>query len=272
MENQAITRTLNNICKKASDIADIAKTAKRNGKSLDGHNFYGDKFREALRELAKLENSLSGVASQVFDDDHLTEFRDELTKAKRSVQTARQRSDVVHQLQMICQSKLIPALDSRTASTIPKSEQILTMDVVKGTRGYLSGCIQQANGCYEHQWYYACAVMIRKFFETLIIETFEAHGLDAKIKNKDGDFLMLRDLIDKLLEEPSWNLGRETKRHLPDIKALGDRSAHSRRFLAKKKDVDDVRSHIRIIAEELIHLASYKAFEERDAKIIKSSK
>jgi hypothetical protein len=57
------------------------------------------------------------------------------------------------------------------------------------------------NGAYENGWYDACAVMLRRLVETLIIETFEHHNIAHKIQNASGDFLFLRDLIDKTLAE-----------------------------------------------------------------------
>jgi hypothetical protein len=35
-------------------------------------------------------------------------------------------------------------------NTVPKTEKVLPMSVVKNTRGYLERAIQQANGCYEN--------------------------------------------------------------------------------------------------------------------------
>src|SRR5437763_40075 len=75
-------------------------------------------------------------------------------------------------------------------------------------------------------------LMIRRLVETLIIETFEAHGIADRIKNPGGDFFHLADLVNITLAETSWNLGRNTKQALRDLKDVGDKSAHSRRFIA----------------------------------------
>jgi hypothetical protein len=52
----------------------------------------------------------------------------------------------------------------------PKSEQVLPFSVVRGSRGYIEKVVNQVNGCYENGWFDACAVMIRRLVETLIIE------------------------------------------------------------------------------------------------------
>ncbi len=99
-----------------------------------------------------------------------------------------------------------------TADPIPKTEQVLSHSVVERTRGYLETVIQQANGCYEHNWFDSCSVMIRKFVEILIIEVYEAQHKASDIKGGNGDFFMLGDLVSSILKETSWNLSRETKR------------------------------------------------------------
>jgi hypothetical protein len=138
------------------------------------------------------------------------------------------------------------------------TQQIVMMSLVRNTRGYIVRVANQINGTYEKGWYDACAVMIRRLIETLIIEAFEQHQIAHKIKNSAGDFLYLRDLIDKTLSEPSWNLGRNTKQALPKLKDVGDKSAHSRRFLAQRGDLQPLISDIRTVVQELLYLSGLK--------------
>lgn len=143
--------------------------------------------------------------------------------------------------------------------TAPSYEQpVVILSLVSGTRGYLESLVHQINGTYEHGWYDACAVMIRRMTETLIIEAFESHKLEAKIKNKDGDFLYLGDLINAALSEESWNLGRNAKKSLKALKDIGDKSAHSRRFIAHRRDVDNIMNDLRVVVQELVYLARLK--------------
>src|SRR5229473_1931995 len=111
--------------------------------------------------------------------------------------------------------------------TRPANEFILPHAMVRGTRGYIERVVFQINGCYEKGWFDGCAVMMRRLIETLIIECFEEHGIAEKIKDtRTGDFLYLKELIDKALQETAWNLGRNTKQALPKLKNVGDQSAH----------------------------------------------
>lgn len=130
--------------------------------------------------------------------------------------------------------------------------------MIHGTRGYLERVCFQVNGCYENGWFDACAVMMRRMLETLIIEAFEQNKLDARIKNSAGEFYFLRDLIDSCLNETSWNLSRNTKQALPKLKILGDQSAHSRRYNAHREDIDKITHDFRSACQELLYLARLK--------------
>lgn len=138
------------------------------------------------------------------------------------------------------------------------SQQVLPASLARDTRGYIERIVNQINGTYEKGWFDACAVMIRRLIETLIIEVFEHYNIASKIKNKDGDFLFLNDLIDKVISESTWNLGRGTKTSLRQLKNIGDKSAHSRRFNARRWDIDKIMDGLRTASEELIYLASLK--------------
>ena len=129
----------------------------------------------------------------------------------------------------------------------------------RGTRGYLERICFQVNGCFEQGWFDGCAVMMRRLVETLLIEAFEHHKIDSKVKHPTtGDFLHLRDLIDRALQEPSWNLTRVTKTALPRLKSLGDQSAHSRRYNARREDIDRVSNEFRVCCEEFLYLAGLR--------------
>jgi hypothetical protein len=137
-------------------------------------------------------------------------------------------------------------------------QSVIPRALTRNTRGYIEKVANQANGSYDNGWYDACAVMIRRLLETLIIESFESHGLSDKIKTGQGDFLYLRDLIDKTLAEPSWNLGRNVKTALPRLKDIGDKSAHSRRFNAVRHDIDNIISEVRLVVQELVYLSGLR--------------
>ena len=139
-----------------------------------------------------------------------------------------------------------------------ESQQVIPLSIIRGTRGYLENIANQVNGSYEHGWFDACAVMIRRLVETLIIEAFEHNHIAHKIQDAAGNFLPLSDLINLTLAEGTWNLARGTKRGLPKLKSLGDLSAHSRRYLAHRQDIERVIDDLRVVIQEMVFLAGLK--------------
>jgi hypothetical protein len=141
---------------------------------------------------------------------------------------------------------------------VSESQQVIPFSIVRNTRGYLEKVANQVNGCYENGWFDACAVMVRRLVETLIIEAFEQHGIAHKIKDSSGDFLPLKDLVNLTRSEPTWNLARSTKRGLPKLKSVGDLSAHSRRYVAHRQDIEKIIDDLRVVVQELVYLAGLK--------------
>jgi hypothetical protein len=138
----------------------------------------------------------------------------------------------------------------QTDSLIPRSLANATR------RSYLQRVTYQINASYDAGLFDCTAVMMRRMIETLIIELFESRRLEARIKDPNGHFLMLDNLIARLESEPDVSLSRNTKTGLRKLKELGDKSAHNRRFNAQKSDIDQLGADVRAATEELMHLAN----------------
>jgi hypothetical protein len=138
------------------------------------------------------------------------------------------------------------------------NEPVIYMAMVRGTRGYIEKVAHQVNGCYSSGWYDSCAVMLRRLLETLIIECYETHKIDDRIKDRSGNYLFLKDLVEQILAEKTWTLGRAVRAALPKLKDLGDKSAHSRRFNAHREDIDRLLKDLRDAIQELVSLARLK--------------
>ena len=139
-----------------------------------------------------------------------------------------------------------------------ESQQVIPFSIIRATRGYMEKITNQINGSYEYGWFDACAVMIRRLVETLIIEAFEHNGIAHKIQDPNGDFLPLKDLVNLTLTEQMWNLTRNTRKGLPKLKSIGDLSAHSRRYIAHRHDIDKIIDDLRVVVQELVYLAGLK--------------
>ena len=141
------------------------------------------------------------------------------------------------------------------------SSELLDPQLIDGTKTYVQRAAAQANGCYDRGWYDAAAVMLRKMIETLIIECFEAVGKESQVKNASGEYVQLGELISAFLAESSWHVSRSTTKSLSrlhEIKDLGDKAAHSRRFVANRGDIDKFAKDLRTVVQELAYIVSAK--------------
>jgi hypothetical protein len=259
MKAPELRTLLNSLLSETEAATDIATTAERNKKSIGGHGTYADRFHTAVLSITgtekKVRPHLDGLGLAAED---LAQFDDNLTLLKGTATKAKGRVVAQRALKLVCETAILPKADGMTASPVPSTESVLPMDVVRGTRGYLEAIVTQINGCYEHQWYDACSVMIRKMAEILIIAVYEHKGVAHEIKGADGNFLMLSKLNDNIKTKTAWNLGRETKPCLDKMKELGDRAAHNRHYIAKKPDVDGLRSGLRVTVDDLLHQSGLK--------------
>jgi hypothetical protein len=167
---------------------------------------------------------------------------------------AQSAAKLARELQALVDGTIKPP--SETAPSA--AEPVIYIALVRNTRGYLEKLAHQINGTYANAWYDACAVMIRRLIETLIIESYEAHQIQDRIKDASGDYLFLRDLVGLTLAEKTWTLGRNAKKALPKIKDLGDKAAHNRRYNVHREDIDRVLEDLRTLVQELLSLAGLK--------------
>lgn len=137
------------------------------------------------------------------------------------------------------------------------SNSLYPISIFDNTRGYLIEFAKEASSCYDLGLFNSCLFMLRKITETLIIELYESKGIQSIIKNAKQDYFQLSDLISSLTNEPTWKLTKIVKENLPKIKLLADSSVHSKRFSAKKPDIDGLKTNLRITFEELISHIDY---------------
>lgn len=256
MDEARATQLVNAIVTGSGALSQIAQTALRNGKSLTGTGPYAERFHDAVVKITTVEKLIMPVITAI-DGFDATPLQKHLITLKSTTASQRARVDANKEVRLVCETEILPNIQNLTAPQQPSSEMVLSAAVLSKAPSYLQRSLLQANGCYERRWFDACSVMIRKLIENLIIDVYEKHGKEAEIK-KDGDYFMLAGLITAILGQKYWQLQRETKRELPEIKKLGDRAAHNRRYQATRQDIDQIRSGLRATVDDLLHLAGYK--------------
>jgi hypothetical protein len=143
----------------------------------------------------------------------------------------------------------------RQPDPVPDSGTVLPTELFTAARKYVQAVVRQINLSYDHGLFDCCAVMCRRLFETLIIEAFEKQGALDELKRPDGELEQLSGLIRALERTGAFSIGRQTKQAAKKLKDVGDWSAHNRRHVAVAKDIDDIKSHLRVACGDLLHLA-----------------
>lgn len=134
--------------------------------------------------------------------------------------------------------------------SIVVSDKLFPSDILKNTQYYLEKIGFQMCACYEAGLYDASLVMMRKLLETLIIECFERYNNEDEIKDNNGNFFYLSDLIPKFINSSKWNVSRNLSSYIKEVKKYGDLSAH-------KSDFDKFKFELRQTVQEIVLLIDY---------------
>lgn len=203
----------------------------------------------------------SGELAKLLDDHHVgsphsTRLADALRRS-RMVKESNRGLMLKPGSRKLIYDWLAPIVD-QVAPPIDHSSAYLPYAVWATTRGYIESVCAQLNGCFQYQFYDAASVMLRRLIETLIIEGYEARLRPHEIRDANGEYVTLKHLIDRAIDKSpttGLSLGRDAKKALEQIKALGDRAAHNRRFVAHANDLTSIQSGVRVTVQELIAIA-----------------
>lgn len=132
---------------------------------------------------------------------------------------------------------------------------VLDPQIFENARSYVKGIVWQINAAYDHALFDCAAVMCRRLLETLSIDAFDKQGQMVLIRDGSGELLMFSGIISALKGQQKFHVGRQTKRALDKVKAIGDMSAHNRTYIAREKHIDDVRDILSAACMDLLHLS-----------------
>jgi hypothetical protein len=226
----------------------VARTARKHNKSLAGDNFYGNKLAEMRADAT---NAFAALGSQSAGD---TSALAELIQTVFSAKTRQaERLAAVRELSYALRTTW---KQTKTATLTTSDEGVFPLTILtQANRSYITTIGRQMNGCFAQGWYDACAVMMRRLVEIVIIEAFEHKNISNKIKDTNGDYRHLSDLVGLALAEPAFTLSRNSKRALPKLRDLGHLSAHGRYYHATRTDIDQIQQGCRVVVEEFLHHA-----------------
>lgn len=143
---------------------------------------------------------------------------------------------------------------------LSESEEIVSDDSLlpeilfkEAKRNYLLKSAQQINASYENHLFDACALMMRRLLEILLIHCFEEAGIEDGVKDPDGNYQNLKTLINKAKSKPEITLSSDAKKDIDNFRELGNLSAHRIKYNCRRDDIRPLRLGYRAIVEELLY-------------------
>jgi len=226
--------------------------------SLSSHTFYAPKAREGLAGLRKSflllqknypKERYASIAFQLLTIEPLIGRVVSLFPGE-----PKQMLLLLQEIEFKMESDLSAEIDAFDSLQGGNISLFFPDDIISSRYSVGARILWEINTSYDAACYNACAAMIRRLVEMLIIDSFEALGKGNEIK-ENGEYITFKRLIDKSVAEPKLRLTRETKRILPDLKFFGDLGAHNPRAIVRKSDLDRIHNATRVAIEELaIHV------------------
>lgn len=135
--------------------------------------------------------------------------------------------------------------------TVESNSELLEEAKFCGKRNYLDRLIRQINNTYTNHCYDACAVLMRRLFEVLLVLAYQHHNIDDQIKDASGNgYIMLEGIVSNAKNNATLKFSR-IKKEFDIFRMVGNFSAHSISYTAGVKDIDDIKLNYRVMTEEL---------------------
>jgi hypothetical protein len=117
-------------------------------------------------------------------------------------------------------------------------DTVLPTEWFVGTDPFFQRLAHQINGTYQFGFYDACATLCRRMMESLIIQTY-IHLRRAPEIRRDNAFFMLEALINKVCNDTTLTLSRNSPGTMAEVKSIGDTAAHDRNYITEQLDISD---------------------------------
>ena len=156
---------------------------------------------------------------------------------------------------------ILQELESQYASlwidieSIESSSELIDENKFCGKRGYLDKLIKQINHTYGHNCFDACAVLMRRLFEILLVLTYQNTGNEAVISKPDGTHFMLEAIVKDAVQNKALGIPARISKNFDAFREVGNNSAHSITYTAGQKDVTDIQRDYRVMMEDLYNRA-----------------
>ena len=139
--------------------------------------------------------------------------------------------------------------------TIESNDDLLEEEKFCGKRPFLDRLIKQINFCYGHNCYDACAVLMRRLFEVLLVLAYQNKGVEADITKPDGSHKMLEGIVKDAVSNRSLEIPTRISKNFDLFREVGNNSAHSITYTAGKLDIDKISGDYRVMMDDLYYRA-----------------
>jgi len=205
----------------------------------DALQFDRESFREDNPAYIKLRSMLQGVV-----DEEAKGFRER--SADRQQKAGKGSGKSTKKTKQGAQPK--PSASAEDA--------FLNPEIFDQQQDHIRRLVPQINGCFERQWFEACAMVVRRLVETLLITLYDKKGWGKDLIDGNGDLFGLKKIIKVVSADTRLGLDNKTlaglSEILRDLKNLGDTAAHDFRVKMRKQDLDAIRKPLRFTCDRLI--------------------
>ena len=169
-------------------------------------------LREQVREDIKTSNFVSDdlntqtyndlivTASQLFSSDSILRELVKMPDQNYSINYLSTHLQIISARIEAHITRLINRLEILLGEELVEEkcpDEILPLDLYKGTRQNIESIADQINKSFHFGIYDGCAVLMRRLIEMLLILAFKEHKQDTDIRDIDGYYVPLHKIIDK---------------------------------------------------------------------------
>lgn len=210
-----------------------------------------------LKESGEMNFAMS-LISRLFEEfgfskPNTSRLKDKLSKGKGKVMLSSKKVnndlEFVPVVFQVLEQEFSKAWND--TETIESSSELLDETKFCGKRPFMDKLIQQINFTYAKNCYDACAVLMRRLFEVLLVLVYQYNNIEAEITNTKGDHFMLEGIVKNAVQNKTLNIPSRICKNFDAFREVGNNSAHSITYTAGKKDIDDIKRDYRVMMEDL---------------------
>ncbi len=214
-------------------------------------------YKETGIMLFNMNTISSFLEGAGFNKPNLARLRNNLTQGKlKCFLCSKQEKIALEFIPVILQS-----LDRELGSlwedtiTIKSNDELIEEAKFCNKRPYIDRLIQQINFTYGNNCYDACAVLMRRLFEVLLVLAYQYKGLESDITKADGSHKMLEGIVKDAVQNRALGIPARISKNFDSFREVGNNSAHSITYTAGKLDIDKIARDYRVMMDDLYNRA-----------------